>query len=332
LEGAFSQAPIGMAVVDMSGRVLRVNEALCRITGYTNAQICARSFRDLSDPHDADVEALQNRDLLEGRVAAYQVEKRYQHAWGHSVWVLLSVSLVRDDVGHPLHLIAQVQDFSARKEREVRLEYLADHDFLTMLCNGRRFQQALAQEIKCSARYGDGGGAMLLLDVDHFKGVNDRFGHHTGDELLKTVAATLRGRMRETDVLGRLGGDEFGVILPRVDVAAAEKVADGIMGALRRQTALSAGHPIPLTVSIGIALFVGLTSPEIMAAADRAMYEAKALGGDRFAVYQPPSIAAHGLRAGLVDTEASRTRMADVVYEAERLLAQAAVVCSGDTG
>ena len=99
LEAAFSEAPIGMAVVDMSGRVLRVNEALCRITGYTNAQICARSFRHLSDPHDADVEALQNRDLLEGRVAAYQVEKRYRHALGHSVWVLLSVSLVRDRQG-----------------------------------------------------------------------------------------------------------------------------------------------------------------------------------------------------------------------------------------
>ena len=74
-----------------------------------------------------------------------------------------------------------------------------------MLYNGRRFEQALVQEIKFADRYGDGGGAMLLLDVDHFKAVNDRFGHKIGDDLLKTVAATLRGRMRDTDVLGRLG-------------------------------------------------------------------------------------------------------------------------------
>jgi PAS domain S-box-containing protein len=222
-KGAFSHAPIGMALVDMSGQMLHVNDALCRITGYSNAQIRVRPFRDLADPHDSDIDASENRDLLEGRVPAYHVEKRYQHALGHSVWVLLSVALVRDDDGRPLHLIVQVQDISARKRREARLEHLVDHDFLTMLYNGRRFEEALVQELKCSARYGDGGGAVLLLDVDHFKAVNDRFGHKTGDDLLKAVAATLRGRMRETDVLARLGGDEFGIILPRVDDAKAER-------------------------------------------------------------------------------------------------------------
>jgi diguanylate cyclase (GGDEF)-like protein len=84
------------------------------------------------------------------------------------------------------------------------------------LFNGRRFEQALAQETKSAARYG-GGGALLLLDLDHFKAVNDQFGHKAGDDLLKTVAAALRGRIRETDVLARLGGDEFGIILPQVD-------------------------------------------------------------------------------------------------------------------
>jgi diguanylate cyclase (GGDEF)-like protein/PAS domain S-box-containing protein len=318
-ESAFSHAPIGMALVDMSGRMLCVNEALCRITGYTEAQIRVRPFRDLSDPHDADIEAAQNRDLLEGRIAAYHAEKRYQHASGHSVWVLLSVSLVRDDVGRPLHVIAQVQDISARKEREVRLEHLVDHDFLTMLYNGRRFEQALVQEIKCSARYGDGGGAVLLLDVDHFKAVNDRFGHKTGNDLLKTVAATLRGRMRETDVLARLGGDEFGIILPRVDGAKAQKVADGLVKAVRRQTALPAEQRVRVTASVGVALFDGLTCLEIMAAADLAMYQAKALGRDRFAVSQQPSVGAQRMRSGLVGTKVSRTRMAEAMYEAGRL-------------
>ena len=83
-ENAFTHAPIGMALVDMSGRLLRVNDALCRITGYTAEQLRARSFRDLSDPHDADVDASQNLELLDGRIATYQIEKRYQHAWGHS--------------------------------------------------------------------------------------------------------------------------------------------------------------------------------------------------------------------------------------------------------
>ena len=287
-ENAFTHAPIGMAFVDLAGRLLRVNDALCRITGYTAEQMCTLSLRDLSDPHDADVDANQNLELLDGRVQAYQIERRYQHAWGHSVWVLLSVSLVRDEEGRPVHLIAQVQDIAARKELEGRLEDLVDHDFLTTLFNGRRFEQALAQEVKSAARYG-GGGAMLLLDLDHFKVVNDQFGHKAGDDLLKTVAAALRGRIRETDVLARLGGDEFGIILPQVDAGQAEVVADGIVKALRRQTAMLAEHQIRVTGSVGVALFDGFTNIEIMAAADLAMYEAKEAGRDRFALYRPSS-------------------------------------------
>ena len=301
-ENAFTHAPIGMALVDMAGRLLRVNDALCRITGYTAEQMCARSLRDLSDPHDVDVDTPQNLELLDGRVQTYQVEKRYQHAWGHSVWVLLSVSLVRDDEGRPLHLIAQVQDISARKELEGRLEHLVDHDFLTALFNGRRFEQALAQETKSAARYG-GGGAMLLLDLDHFKAVNDQFGHKAGDDLLKTVAAALRGRIRETDVLARLGGDEFGIILPQVDAEQAEVVADGIVKALRRQTAMLAEHQIPVTASVGVALFDGLTNIEILAAADLAMYEAKEAGRDRFAVYRPLSDAQPRVSSRLAEAE-----------------------------
>jgi diguanylate cyclase (GGDEF)-like protein/PAS domain S-box-containing protein len=301
-ENAFTYAPIGMALVDMTGRLLRVNDALCRTTGYTSEEICAHSFYDLSDPHDADIDARQVMELLSGRTTAYQVEKRYRHAWGHLVWVQLSVSLVRDDDGRPLHVIAQVQDISQRKEFEGRLEHLVDHDYLTALFNGRRFEQALAQETKSAARYG-GGGAVLLLDLDNFKDVNDRFGHKAGDDLLKTVAAALRGRIRETDVLARLGGDEFGIILPQVDSEQAEIVAAGIVKALRRQTAMLAEHQIPVTASVGVALFDGLSNVEILAAADLAMYEAKEAGRNRFAVYRAPAGGPPRLSSRLVEAE-----------------------------
>jgi diguanylate cyclase (GGDEF)-like protein/PAS domain S-box-containing protein len=301
-ENAFAHAPIGMALVDMEGRFMRVNDAFCRITGYTAEEVCARSFRDLSDPHDVDVDAPQNLELLAGRMQTYQVEKRYRHAWGHQRWVLLSVSLVRDDEGRPLHLIAQLQDISERKEFEGRLEYLVDHDYLTALFNLRRFEQALAQEIKSTARYG-GGGALLLLDLDHFKAVNDRFGHKAGDEVLKTVAAALRGRIRETDVLARLGGDEFGIILPQADGQQADVVAESIVRALRRQTVSFAEHRIPVTASIGVALFDGLTNIEILAAADLAMYEAKEAGRNRFARYRPPTDASTRPSSRLAEAE-----------------------------
>jgi diguanylate cyclase (GGDEF)-like protein/PAS domain S-box-containing protein len=285
-ETAFTHAPIGMALVDVAGQLLRVNDALCRITGYPAKQLCACPFRDLSDPRDAEVDAAQHLELLDGRIATYQVEKRYRHAWGHSVWVLLSVSLVRDDDAQPQHLIVQVQDISERKALEGRLEHLVDHDFLTTLFNGRHFEAALAQETKSAARYG-GGGAVLLLDLDHFKAVNDEFGHKAGDDLLRKVAVALRSRIRETDVLARLGGDEFGIILPQTDAHQAEVVADGIVKGLRSHMAMLGDHAIPVTASVGIALFDGLSNSEIMAAADLAMYAAKEAGRNRSAVYRP---------------------------------------------
>src|SRR5438876_10434111 len=90
-ETAFTHAPIGMALVDLAGRLLRVNDALCRITGYTAVEVYTRSFRDLSDSHDVDADATQLTELLDGQTERYQVEKRFRHAWGHAVWVLLSV-------------------------------------------------------------------------------------------------------------------------------------------------------------------------------------------------------------------------------------------------
>jgi len=301
-ENAFTHAPIGMALVDIDGRLRRVNDALCRIVGYTAEEVCAWTFRGLTDPRDVDVDAFQIAELLDGHIQRYQIEKRYRHAWGHQIWVLLSVSLVRDDRDRPLHFIVQLQDISERKELEGRLEQLVDHDFLTGLLNGRRFELALTQEIKSAARYG-GGGAVLLVDLDHFKVVNDQFGHKAGDDLLRTVAGALRGRIRETDVLARLGGDEFGIILPQVDAAHAEVVAESIVKALRRQTAVLAEQQIPVTASIGVALFDGLTSIEILAAADFAMYEAKEAGRDRFAVYRPVPNAPPRVSSRLAEAE-----------------------------
>jgi diguanylate cyclase (GGDEF)-like protein/PAS domain S-box-containing protein len=283
-ENAFTHAPIGMALVNMDGTLQRVNDALCRITGYTAGEMCAGRFRDLSDPADVDVDQLQLDELLDGRIQTYQIEKRYRHASGHPVWVLLNVSLIRDDEGEPSHLIAQVQDITARKTLEEHLEHLVDHDSLTTLFNGRRFEQELDREMRSASRYG-GGGAVLLLDLDHFKEVNDRFGHRTGDDLLKGVAAALRSRIRETDIIARLGGDEFGIILPQVDMAQAEAAADGIVKTLRGQTAMLAGQQLPVTASVGIALFDDLTGPELLAAADLAMYAAKEAGRNQFALY-----------------------------------------------
>ena len=226
-ERAFLNSPIGMALVDMTGQVVHVNAMLCRITGYTAEELRARPFSPLADT-DAAGEACQVDDLVSGRIPAYHLERVYPHAEGHLLWMLVSVSVVRDAEDNPLHFVAQIQDISARKALEGHLEYLVDHDALTGLLNSRHFEQALTRSTRLSARYG-GGGAVLLFDLDHFKTVNDQLGHKAGDDLLRTVSATLRGRIRETDVLARLGGDEFGILLPRATVQEAEASADGLV-------------------------------------------------------------------------------------------------------
>ena len=223
-ETAFGNAPIGMGLVDMNGRWLQVNDALCRITGLPPDELKATTLDAITHPDDVGLAAGDLESLLTGQISSYQVEKRYRHAWGLYVWVLLTVSVVRDASGRALYVINQVQDIAERKERARQLEYLVDHDFLTGLYNRRWFERELAREVERAARYGT-PGAVLVIDLDHFKDINDIFGHQAGDDLLKGVAGLLRQRARQSDVLARLGGDEFALLLPQTPPDRAELVA-----------------------------------------------------------------------------------------------------------
>ena len=285
-ESAFDNAPIGMALIAMDGHWLQVNDALCRITGHTAEALKATTLRAITHPDDLDLDAEHLRELLAGQIPSYQVEKRYRHAWGHFVWVLVTVSMVRDEDRVPLYVVTQVQDVSERKELARRLEYFVDHDFLTGLFNRRHFERELAKETERVARYG-APGAVLVIDLDNFKDVNDSFGHKAGDDLLKGVAGMLRQRLRQTDTVARIGGDEFAVLLPQTDSTQAQELADEVLKALGRQMAVLADHSIRITASIGVTMFDGLTDTEVLAYADLAMYEAKETGRNRSAMYRP---------------------------------------------
>ena len=313
-ESAFASAPIGMALVDMDGRWLQVNDALCRITGYTRNELKATTLRAITCPDDIDCDADLFRDLLDRRISSYQTEKRYRHAWGHYHWVALTVSLVSDHRGNPLYVISQVQDISERKEMAARLEFLLDHDFLTGLYNRRRFEQELAREVERAARY-RAKGAVLVIDLDNFKDVNDAFGHKAGDDLLKGVAGALRHRMRLTDVLARVGGDEFATLLPEADADQAQLVADGVVTTLRRHVAVLGEHSIRVTASVGVALFDGLSAAEVLACADLSMFEAKEAGRDQVVMYRPSGGHREHVSARLAEAERIRSAL-----EEERFL------------
>ncbi len=285
-ESAFDNAPIGMALVAMDDRWSQVNDALCRITGHTEDELKATTLRAMTHPDDLALDAESMRQLLAGSIPSYQVEKRYRHAWGHYVWVLVTASIVRDEERTPLYIVTQVQDISERKELARHLEYFVDHDVLSGLFNRRRFEQELSKEVDRVARYG-ASGAVLVIDLDNFKDVNDTFGHKAGDDVLKGVAGLLRERLRQTDIVARIGGDEFAVLLPQTDSNHAQVVADELVKALGRQMAVLADHSIPITASIGVTLIGGLTDTEVLAYADLAMYEAKETGRNRFAMYRP---------------------------------------------
>jgi diguanylate cyclase (GGDEF)-like protein/PAS domain S-box-containing protein len=309
-ESAFANAPIGMALVDLEGHCLQVNDALCRITGHSRTAFKATTLRALTHPEDVDLDADSLRMLLDGGIPSYQVEKRYRHAWGHYLWGLLTVSLVRDDQGNILYVVSQVQDISERREMAQRLEYLSDHDFLTGLANRRRFEQELSREAERVARYG-APGAVLVIDLDNFKEVNDAFGHKAGDDLLKGVAGAVKHRIRQTDLLARIGGDEFGVLLPQADADQARTAADGIVKALGRHVAVLGDQSIRVTASVGLAMFDRLSAAEVLACADVAMYEAKEAGRNRFALYNPSRGRREPVSARQAEAENLRTALRD---------------------
>ncbi|WP_051472195.1 bifunctional diguanylate cyclase/phosphodiesterase [Patulibacter minatonensis] len=186
-------------------------------------------------------------------------------------------------------VLVQLVDVTERRRYEGELRHLADHDSLTGLANRRRFEEELARQLDQVRRYGD-IGAVCVLDIDHFKQVNDTLGHKVGDDLIVAISRLLSGRLRASDVLARLGGDEFAVLLPRATAADAETVAGELVRVVREHAGGIEGvRPRDVTVSVGVAVVdgdrPGITAEELMVEADLAMYDAKSAGRDRFAVF-----------------------------------------------
>jgi diguanylate cyclase (GGDEF)-like protein len=243
-------------------------------------------------------------------------EKRYVHVSGHTVWGSLSITLLRDGDGRPIHFIAQVQNITERREYESQLQYMADHDPLTGLLNRRSFERELKSHAARTARYGASGG-VLMIDLDNFKYFNDTQGHRAGDQLIARVAKGLKSRLRDSDVLARLGGDEFAALLPRGDERAMERVADGLLEVVRGEALLIGGHK-RLSASVGIARLddgEGLTPEEVMVNADLAMYEAKESGRDRWARYRTEQHAHPKIESRMKWAGQISTAIADDAFE-----------------
>jgi diguanylate cyclase (GGDEF)-like protein/PAS domain S-box-containing protein len=283
---AFDDSHVGMALVSFGGRYQRVNRALCDITGYPEHELLGRTFSEITHPDDVDSDLDALRDLIEGERYGYRTEKRYLHAEGHPVWVSLNVSPVYDRDGAMSYLLSQVEDISDRKESEERLTRQALHDSLTGLPNRTLF----ADRVRMAAnRRSAAGYAIVYLDLDAFKLVNDTLGHAAGDQVLIEVARRLERLLRAGDTLARLSGDEFALLCEEVGEQELRTIADRVIDAMADPIEVQ-GREITQAVSIGIATYAADGSPaepdQMLGDADLAMYRAKAAGKSRYALFE----------------------------------------------
>ncbi len=283
----FEMAPIGMAISSLKGKFERVNQALCDALGYSPKELLGVSFADISHPEDWEVHRNLERKLIEGKESNFQVEKRFIAKDGRIVDTLLKVLVVRDPNGKPLHFNNQIVDITERKSMEQQLLHDALHDALTGLPNRALFMDRLQQQLKRSQNQSNYLFAVLFLDLDRFKVVNDSVGHLVGDKLLVEIARRLENSIAPTDTVARLGGDEFTILLENISSKSeATLVAESIYQTLTFPFEIDE-YELFTTASIGIALSsVGYDKPEdIMRDADLTMYSAKEHGKARYEVF-----------------------------------------------
>jgi diguanylate cyclase (GGDEF)-like protein/PAS domain S-box-containing protein len=270
----------GMALVAPNGQWLTVNRSLCATLGYSDEELLQKSFQDIAHPDDSSATLVQIEKILGGRILSHQTEQRFTHKLGHVVWMLLNISLVHDSKGNPSHLVFQFQDITDRKMEEERLVHSVFHDGLTGLPNRALFMDRLRLSTQRARRRKDQVFAVLFLDLDCFKAINDSMGHIMGDQLLIEVSRRLKCCLRTTDTIARLGGDEFTILLEDLsDERESLRIVERLQKELARPFKLGA-RDIAVTASIGITLSDPTyeRAEEILRDADVAMYSAKSSG------------------------------------------------------
>jgi len=284
----FNHTDLGIIVADDHANIVAVNPAYCRMTGYTAAEILGRNPRmHQSGRHDAVFYRELWRSLKATGQWQGEIWNRRKNGDAYPVWQ--NISAVRDRHGHIVRYVAVASDITPVKAVQERLDHLSHHDALTDLPNRLHFMAALEHALAHADRRRS-SVALLFVDLDHFKAINDSFGHATGDRLLIEVARRLRRTVRSEDLVARLAGDEFVVTLENLrshDEAA--QVARKMLEDLKTPVHID-GHLITPAASIGVALYPAdaRTAASLMKAADEAMYQAKRLGRHTFAFRGAP--------------------------------------------
>ena len=275
-----------VTVMDPKGKVQYVSPSCETLLGWKPEELRGRRITEVLHPDDLNRLRSFADELLRSR-EVMTLECRLQQRNGDYTWMeATSRAVTEPGSSEVTEIQASARDITERMQMQAELEQLADEDPLTGLRNRRRFEEDLDAEMG-RARREQAGGALILLDLDYFKRVNDTLGHVTGDVVLREIADVLRSRLRESDILARLGGDEFAIILPRTREAEARVVGTAIGTAIREHRPTDPETP-QTTASIGIALFDAdprATVTTVLSEADMAMYSAKDAGRDNLRVF-----------------------------------------------
>jgi diguanylate cyclase (GGDEF)-like protein/PAS domain S-box-containing protein len=272
----FEGAGNGMATIAFdgpeAGRVLRVNDAICQITGYTHSQLIGTTFVDyLKDENSGQTE--REIEHLTTGTGPYRFERIFRRTDGNDIWLGGTAAIVDQGKNQPRIILIQIDDVTARKDAERELQHHAAHDPLTGLPNRRLLQHRFNAALQRSRQTGR-RGVLLFCDLNHFKQVNDKYGHEAGDRALREIADRLLTEVRHGDTVARLGGDEFAILAEDIDGDALDvlmrRIDESISSPLE-------GIDVPVTASIGTAIVSPYAADldELLRIADNAMYEAK---------------------------------------------------------
>lgn len=283
---AFEQAAIGIVHTSLDRQYLQVNQKFCDMLGYTREELVGRPASSITHPDDRESDSNYRAELLSGRASSLSAEKRYLRKDGSTIWVNRTVSLVRDHQGQPLYFLRVVEDITERKRLEGELRELATTDMLTGVPNRRAFMARLEEEHARIRRFDAQQVAVLMLDLDHFKVVNDNHGHPAGDALLRRVAEVIGAQIRRVDLCSRIGGEEFAIILAGASAAAAKEHAERLRQSIAEAGVEHEGQTIRVTASIGIAVMRAAdgNADAALQRADAALYAAKSQGRNRVEV------------------------------------------------
>lgn len=286
LRAIIEDTPNFVSTADGQGNVLYYNKAARKMLGIGEAE--KGPFPPLKgrQPEEAARVIVEEALPTAIRDGAWHGESVLARPDGRRIALLQTIVAHKDDDGNVEYFSAIGTDITERKRMEKQLAFLANCDTLTGVMNRARFQASLKEELERARKEG-GSGAVLYVDLDEFKHVNDTLGHHAGDEMLRRIARAMEGSLRERDALARLGGDEFAVLLPDTSLTDAKRIGERLLARIGEELIRMEGRTRRERASMGVATYPhdATTVEEVLIHADLSMYEAKRRGGDGLSVY-----------------------------------------------